>query len=469
MSRHLPCPSTFIAVLAAALIAAPLAHGLQLPPGSLLDSQAIDDVEGALHPPAIPVVAFGTDAAHVGDLNGDGRSEVAVASWGDVDGFSVFRGQVWILFLATDGTVQRRTLITPGQAGLDLRPEEALHFGGAVTGLGDLNGDGVPDIAVGSQTDTDAVQSGGAGGAVWILFLRRDGTVKSRHKISASTTPFLAQAKRITRIGHAVGGLGDVNGDGHGDLVVSASRLDGTPGGGFGVPTDAMILFLRPDGSVLRRRILPGSIFGVAAVDSPFGTGGLSPTRFADALEGLGDLDGDGTPDLAIGVPVDPNLGGASLAYGAVYIARLRPNGSVKAINKISTGVGGFLDPASSIGAAPPVFRFFGDGLGALGDIDGDGTADLAVGSTGLGGFGRVWVLRLSPQGAVIGQVEIDQFITAPTVGGTRFGSSLASPGDLDGDGGIDLLVGAPSDAPGTQEGDAFLGAAHVLFLSGSP
>lgn len=454
-------------VSAIGALAAPRAAALQLPDpvGSLLSSQRIDADQGGLQPGDTTVISFGGDAAPIGDLNGDGVPELAVTSWNDVDAFGELRGQVWILFLDPDGTVRRRTLITAGRAGLDLSRDDALAFSGSVTGIGDLDGDGVPDLAVGSLL---ALPPRGAGpsGAVWILFLRPDGRVKGTHRISAANTPHLAPGRTIVQLGHAIAGLGDVDGDGRGDLAVAFAGLGPAVLGGH-VPTDALILFLRRDGSVRRSRLLPGAAFGVSPLADPLGLGFPQPTRFADALAGLGDVDGDGTPDLAVGVPGDPNEGGVSPGYGAVFVVRLNPDGSVKGATKISTGLGGFLDPATAGGAAPPLFRRFGDALGALGDVDGDGTPDLAVGSPGDGDDEHVWILRLSPVGGVVGQVDIPTVLVTPGDAEARFGSALASPGDLDGDGGVELLVGAPEDGLAAQGGAVFEGAAHVLFLEG--
>ncbi|WP_412069356.1 FG-GAP-like repeat-containing protein [Rubrivirga sp. IMCC43871] len=92
-----------------------------------------------------------------------------------------------------------------------------------------------------------------------------------------------------------------------------------------------------------------------------------------------------------------------------------------------------------------------------LGDLDGDGRPELAVGAYGDdGGRGAVWVLSLRSDGTVHAARPI-RLDSAP---GDRFGTSVAALGDLDGDGGADLLLGARlADIRGPTRG-----AARVLF-----
>ena len=87
--------------------------------------------------------------------------------------------QVYILFLKADGTVKAKKKISHTQGGLTGTLYSADHFGASVASLGDLDDDGVLDIAVGA--------SGDFSGAVYILLLNADGTVKAQQKFSAAT------------------------------------------------------------------------------------------------------------------------------------------------------------------------------------------------------------------------------------------------------------------------------------------
>ena len=121
--------------------------------------------------------------ASLGDLDGDGVADLAVGAYGDDDGGSG-RGAVYILFLNADGTVKAETKISSTQGGLTGPLDDYDYFGWSVASLGDLDGDGVADLAVGASHDDDG---GTDVGAVDILFLSAAGTVKHEMKLSAST------------------------------------------------------------------------------------------------------------------------------------------------------------------------------------------------------------------------------------------------------------------------------------------
>jgi cysteine-rich repeat protein len=123
---------------------------------------------------------FGEALAGLGDLDGDGVADLAVgAPLGDLGGLD--RGGVRVLFLDTGGRATseqpfgRNTGGFTGVLGKEM-------FGGALANLGDLDGDGVVDLAVGAERDDDVATDTGS---VWIVFLNTDGTVKAQQKISA--------------------------------------------------------------------------------------------------------------------------------------------------------------------------------------------------------------------------------------------------------------------------------------------
>lgn len=377
---------------------------------------------------------FGDSVAALGDLDGDGVGDLAVGamrSGGDT-------GAVYILFMKPNGTVKSLHKIANGTDGVVLASDD--RFGRSVAALGDLDGDGVVDLAVGADRDDTVGQNRGA---VHILFLKANGTVKAVKKIASNTNggPALADGDYF---GIAAAGLGDVDGDGIADLAVGAF-LDDTGGADRGA---AYVLFLNADGSVkASQKIANGVGGGPTLADGDL---------FARSLASPGDLDGDGVSDLAVGVVRD-DTGGNN--RGAVQVLYLNANCTVKASQKIASGIGG--GPVLADGDQ------FGFAVGARGDIDGDGVADLGVGANyddaGGNNRGALHVLYLNANGTVKDDGKIANGVGGgPTLAnGDYFGTSVAALGDLDGDGLMDLAVGAEFDDTGAPNS----GAVHVLFL----
>jgi hypothetical protein len=297
---------------------------------------------------------FGSATAGLGDLNGDGFADIAVGAPFDDDGGDN-RGAVWILFMNADGSVAASQKISDRQGGFtgDLSNDD--HFGNAVAGVGDLDGDGISELAVGAEL---ANVNGTRKGAVWILFMNADGTVRSSRQISQGEGDFKASLNADDQFGSAVAGLGDLDGDGIPDLAVGADHND-TGGADRGA---VWILFMKSDGKVKdERRIASGEgdFAGVLGDGSQFGR----------AIAEIGDVDSDGVIDLAVGADLDDD-GGTD--RGAVWLLLMKTNGKVNREVKISATQGKFdqnLDNGDGFGAA----------LAGLGNLNNNKSTDFAA------------------------------------------------------------------------------------------
>jgi hypothetical protein len=416
-------------------------------PGSVVGAQKISDFAGIGG--LDDGDRFGDSVAALGDVDGDGVTDLAVGSSFDDDG-GTSTGALRVVFLESDGTVKGEQKISQTFGGFGGALDDDDRFGQAVAGLGDLDGDGVPDLAVGASGDDDG---GSARGAIWVLFLNADGTVKAHQKISDLAGAFAGVLDDGDRFGSSAANLGDLDGDDVTDLVVGAA-LDFDGGFARGA---VWVLFLNPNGTVKTEQ-------KISQISGGFNGALENGDAFGSAVAALGDLDGDGVPDLAVGASNDDDGNGGS-DRGAVWVLRLNADGTVKAEQKISDTAGGFAGSLADLDR-------FGSALAALGDLDGDGASELAVGTPqgddGGPDRGAVWVLFLYADGIVKAQEKISDVFGGFTGGlddGDRFGSALAAIGDLDGDGETDLAVGTPED----DDGGAERGAVWILFHNGTP
>ena len=103
----------------------------------------------------------GRHVANIGDLDGDGRDELAVGAFKDNDG-AIDAGAMYTLFFNDDLSVRRVQKISALEGGLDATLEFDDLFGMTVAQLGDIDGDGIPDIAVGNNKDDDGGVDRGA-------------------------------------------------------------------------------------------------------------------------------------------------------------------------------------------------------------------------------------------------------------------------------------------------------------------
>ncbi len=315
---------------------------------------------------------FGSAVAGIGDLNSDGAFDLAVGVPGDDKGGDD-RGGVWILFLDAEGKVREQQKIADDTGGFGGNLNDGDRFGSAVADIGDVNGDGIPDLAVGTPNNDDGADNAGA---IWILFMRVDGKVETWQKISRKSGGFDGNLDADDHFGAAITGIGDLDNNGIPDLAVGVPGDDtgGEDRGGV------WILFLDAEGKVQQEQKIADDTGGFR--------GGLNDNdHFGSAVADVGDMNGDGTPDLAVGAPNDDD--GADNA-GAVWILMMQADGKVDGWQKVSSSAGGFdgnLDADDHFGAA----------ITGIGNLDNSELTDLAVGAPGDDDDGddkgAVWIL----------------------------------------------------------------------------
>lgn len=276
----------------------------------------------------------------------------------------------WKLFLCSTVEINEDTL------GITL--VENARFGDSVANIGDLDLDGVNDLAVGSKRD----HGGGPDrGAVYIFFMNTDGSVKSTAKID-DTTPNGPTLRNVDRFGDSIANMGDLNGDGINDLAVGAVNDDTNShnkSGGANWNAGAVhILFLNRDGSLARD----------TAVINDFTTNGpvlAEADAFGMGVANIGDLDGNGYDDLAASAMKDH-----ANDRGAVHILFMDENGGLAKATEI-------IDGTTTNGPTLGNGYWFGGSVANIGDFDGNGVDDLAVGANlccgGIEDKGAVYIL----------------------------------------------------------------------------
>ncbi|PHS68081.1 MAG: hypothetical protein COB12_02365 [Flavobacterium sp.] len=342
--------------------------------------QKINDVNGDLYISLDNDDWFGHAVESIGDLNGDGISDVIVSALQDDDGaFNV--GAIYVLFLNSNGAVSSFQKISAIEGEFNGQMEEWDYFGRSLSYLGDINSDGFIEIAVGAEYDGDG---GYRHGAVWILSLTESGNVNSYQKISDTQGGFTGVLDVWDVFGSDIANIGDLNNDGNIDIAVGARR-DGDGGDERGA---VWVLFLNSDFTV-------NSHQKISDTQGDFEAPLSYKDYFGGSVTNIGDLDNDGVIDLAVGAYRD-NDGGIN--KGAVYILFMNIDGTVKAYQKISETEGDFNETLEED-------SLFGVSIDLTQDINGDGKTEIIIGCGNYNGqndrIGFFYILNLNSDGKV--------------------------------------------------------------------
>lgn len=406
--------------------------------------QVIGHQQGGFSDSLVSDAHFGQTLANIGDLDQDGIPDLGIgALYQDSVSERQYErlGAFYLNLMYSNGRVKQTINLTEEMFRNVFSGPDALGMTGrhgyAMEGIGDINQDGIPDIALGFPDYETNLQYKDAGG-VLILLMDIDGSIKSHSWLDRTYFPSL---QRDDRFGHSICALGDINQDGYTEIAISAPRHE-----------VAHQFF----GAVWIVSLLPnGTPYFYKKVENRYSQTANKYWAFGWSLESIPDMNGDGTPELLVGSPhgtydLEPVVGNISL----LFLNEALTVKDFKNINFYESDLA--RDNVSDD-------SHFGESIAYLGDLDGDGRPEIAVGGSldekMSEQHGRVWCLSLAANG------EADLFfdLQANSLGKwlqldpfERFGQQLCGAMDLNGDGQTELLAAARK--PGGR------GTVNVLF-----
>ncbi|MBY0335615.1 MAG: FG-GAP-like repeat-containing protein [Acetobacteraceae bacterium] len=392
----------------------------------------------------------GFSVASAGDVNGDGLADLIVGAYLADNNGRGNSGSAYVVFGQASGFANV-DLASLGTQGFRLDGQAVGDNAGfSVASAGDVNGDGFADVIVGAYLADNNGRS--SSGSAYVVFGQASGFATIDLAAGLGTQGFRIDGQMTSgAAGRSVASAGDVNGDGFADVIVGAMFANNN---GRSASGSAYVVF--------------GQASGFANVDlANLGArgfridGAASSDNIGVAVASAGDVNGDGFGDIIVGANVADNNGRPN--SGSAYVVFGKASGFANIDLAAGLGTQGFrIDGAAASDGA-------GASVASAGDVNGDGIGDVIVGANvadnngrttsgsayvvfgQASGFANVDLASLGAQG-----VRIDG-----AAGNDQAGSSVASAGDLDGNGFADLVVGARLASSNGRSGS---GSAYALF-----
>ncbi|MGB7326059.1 MAG: Ig-like domain-containing protein, partial [Rubripirellula sp.] len=401
----------------------------------------------------------GSSVSSAGDVNGDGFDDLIIgAEFAAASGNAKWRaGESYVVFGSSTpaATVDLGNL---GTAGLTIfGADDNDQSGRSVSGVGDVNGDGLDDLLVGAPR-ADRTTGDTGEGESYLIFgsTTFPGAVDLANLGSAGVV--IRGAGVGDESGHAVSSAGDFNGDGFADLLIGAPLADRD-----GTTTDsgkAYIVFGDP--------ALPGWI----NLDSLSWQGLL--IDLADigdnsgrSISSAGDIDGDGRDDIIVGAPQSDGAADARNLSGESYVIFGFDQRRTTVINKTSSNFRRRL-----VISGVDINDQSGTAVSGAGDVNGDGFDDLLIGAPLAGSLSNARSQAgesylIFGGNSLPGNIDLQNPGAADVIfyGDTQdnHGIAISRAGDLNGDGFDDLVIGADS-ADGESDNQSAAGDVYVVF-----
>lgn len=397
----------------------------------------------------------GRSVASAGDVNGDGIDDMWIGANLNDDG-AADGGAAYLFFGLTTlgGTTQ--DLSAGASPDFTVLGKAGDNLGRAVSGGGDVNGDGFDDLIAGAYFNDD---SAGDAGAAYVFY--GSSTLSgTKNLASGQNADFTILGKASTdRLGRAVSGGGDLNRDGFDDLWISAPNNDDGTSGGF--QEGAAYVFF--GASALSNTIRLNS--GGSADMTVLGKAGSD--YLGRSLSGGGDVNRDGFDDLIVGAE---RYNGVGDNRGAVYVFF----GSTSLSGTHDLFAGGTPD-VTVIGRSN--YDYLGNSVSGAGDIDDDGFDDIVMGAyrndSGGSNSGAIYVLygssSLSGTTKNLAGDSPAELTIMGKASGDDLGKGISNIGDVNVDGIADILGGAwRNDDGGSDSGAAYLFFGSTSRLTGT-